>query len=436
MTTRQSLQPVRVLNLRRRQKLSNRGTSFPDAEVASMVCPPSNASSLHSPQCRSVDSVVNSISRVEENTECRVAQTFRPTELTPIWSPYRFHFEYGIFHQTNDRSKRSGCLGESGNRIKGFGMALFQRILVGVDLHQGDRVAARELGLESRAAIEEAIALCTHSGGSVTFCSALNVSPQTATLIAQDHLNLLKTVEDVAADMLEAVVAEAKSRGVSAEKVIRLGPPEEQLAKVAIEGKYDLVIVGTRSRNKATRMLFGSTAQRLIQNAPCAVWIVKPEEMREILEIAVATDLSEAGRPALNAAVEVARALSARLFVVHAVDMGELSALLMAGVNTHEIASVRTRLLEDAQTGLQNQLAATDYRTLQHGVKVEVVEGSADDAIPKFVTENEVDILVMGTHGRSGLTRLLLGNTAERILPNVHCSVITVKPDGFVSPVA
>ncbi len=315
-------------------------------------------------------------------------------------------------------------------------MALYQRILVGVDLHQGDRVAARELGIESRAAIEEAIALCAHSGGSVTFCSALNVSPQTATLIAQDHQNLLKTVEDVAAEMLEAVVVEAKSRGITADKVIRLGTPDEQLAKVAIEGKYDLVIVGTRSRNKATRMLFGSTAQRLIRNAPCAVWIVKPEEMREVREIAVATDLSEAGRPAINAAVEIARALSAKLFIVHAVDMGELSALLMAGVNTHEIASVRTRLLEEAQTGLQKQLVATDYRTLQHGVKIEVVEGSADDAIPKFVTENEVDILVMGTHGRSGLTRLLLGNTAERILPNVQCSVITVKPDGFVSPVA
>lgn len=313
-------------------------------------------------------------------------------------------------------------------------MALFQRVLVGVDLHQGDRVATRELGPESLAAIEEAIAMCVHSGGSVTFCSALNLSAQTATLIQQDHQNLVKTVEDVAAEMLDPVVADAKSRGVSADKVVRLGSPDEQLTKLAIEGHYDLLIVGTRSRSKATRMLFGSTAQKLIRNAPCPVWVVKPEEMRDIREIAVATDLSDSGRPALNAGIEVARGLSARLFVVHAVDMGELSTLLMAGVHTEEIAAARTRMIEDAQSGLQQQLAATDYRTLQHGVKLEVIEGSADDAIPKFVAENEIDILVLGTHGRKGFSRLLLGNTAERILPSVQCSVIAVKPEGFVSP--
>ena len=89
--------------------------------------------------------------------------------------------------------------------------------------------------------------------------------------------------------------------------------------------------------------------------------------------------------------------------------------------------------MEEAQTALQQQLAATDYRTLPYGVKVELMEGSPDDVIPKFVTDHEIDILVMGTHGRSGISRLLLGNTAERILPVVDCSVIAVKPHDFVS---
>ena len=313
-------------------------------------------------------------------------------------------------------------------------MARYEKILVGIDLHQGDRVATRELGLESQAVIEEALHLAIHSGGSVTFCSALDVSAKTATLITQDHQNLLKTVEDVAAEMLDRVVAEATQRGVTADKVVRLGSPDEQLAKLAIEGKYDLLVIGTRSRNKATRLLFGSTAQKLIRTAPCAVWVVKPEAEREIREIAVATDLSDAGQPALAAAVEVARALAAKLFIVHAVDMAELSYLLMAGVSTEEIAAARTRKIDDANAALHQQLAATDYRTLPYGVKVEVIEGSPDDAIPQFVAEHEIDILVMGTHGRSGLSRLVLGNTAERILPMVQCSVIAVKPHDFVSP--
>ena len=70
-------------------------------------------------------------------------------------------------------------------------MARYGKILVGVDLHQGDRVTSDELGSESKAAIEESLLLAIHSGSTVTFCSALDVSPQTATLIAQDHQNLL-----------------------------------------------------------------------------------------------------------------------------------------------------------------------------------------------------------------------------------------------------
>lgn len=310
----------------------------------------------------------------------------------------------------------------------------YSKILVGVDLHQGDRVATGELSLESRAAIEEAIHMAVHSGGSVTFCAVLNVSPQTATLIARDHENLVRTVEDIATEFMAQIAADATARGVTAESVVKLGSPDEQLVTVALQGKHDLIVVGTRSRNKATRMLFGSTAQKLIRSAPCAVWIVKPDTVREIREVAVATDLSDCARTALSSAVAVARALGAKLFVIHSVDMAELSYLLMAGVHTDEIAAARKRMIEDAQAGLQQQLASTDYRTLPHGVMVELLEGSPDDTIPKFVVDNEIDILVMGTHGRSGISRLVLGNTAERILPAVDCSVIAVKPADFVSP--
>ncbi len=315
-------------------------------------------------------------------------------------------------------------------------MARYEKILVGIDLHQGDRVAAKELSLESRAAIEEAVGLAIHSGGSITFCCSLNVSPQTATLIEKDHKNLLRTVEDVASEMLDLIVADVTSKGVTADKAVRIGPPDEQLAKLALEGQYDIVVVGTRSRNRAIRTLFGSMAQKLIRSASCAVWIVKPEEVREIREICVATDMSEAGRPALAEAIAIARALDAKLFVVHAIDIAELSYLLMAGVSADEIVAARQRMIDEAQSTLQLQLAATDYRTLPHGVKVEMVEGAPDEAIPKFVVDNEIDILVMGTQGRSGLSRLVLGNTAERILPLVNCSVLTVKPQDFVSPYA
>lgn len=312
----------------------------------------------------------------------------------------------------------------------------YRKILVGVDLHQGDRVAGQVLEAESQVAIDEAILLAIHTGGSITFCTSLQISAHTATLIEQDHQNLLRSVEDVAAERLDRVVAEATAKGVQSERIIRFGTPAVELATLADEGDFDLLVVGTRSRNSATRLLFGSTAHKLMRTAPCAVWVVKPESTREIREIAVATDLSDVGRSVVSAAVQMARALQAKLFVLHAVEIGELSSLLLAGVTAEEIATARDRMTADAEAAIQQQLSATDYRTLPHGVKIELIEGAPDHVIPPFITDNQIDILVIGTHGRSGISRLILGNMAERILPVVDCSVIAVKPSGFGNPVA
>ena len=95
----------------------------------------------------------------------------------------------------------------------------------------------------------------------------------------------------------------------------------------------------------------------------------------------------------------------------------------------------RKQLHEEAHQQLEAQLQQTDARALPYGFRMEVIEGSAEHAVPEFVTKNEVDLLVMGTVGRTGLSGLLLGNTAERMLSHLHSSLLAIKPPGFVSPI-
>ena len=66
---------------------------------------------------------------------------------------------------------------------------------------------------------------------------------------------------------------------------------------------------------------------------------------------------------------------------------------------------------------------------------VHLIKGSAAEIIPAFVEEQKVDLVVIGTVGRSGIPGLLIGNTAERVLNAVDCSVLTVKPEGFETPI-
>ncbi|MBI1345302.1 hypothetical protein GC163_03350 [bacterium] len=314
-------------------------------------------------------------------------------------------------------------------------MARFQNILVGLDLHHGDRLTSDSLEAASDAALRQAVEIAELQGAKLTLCACLDISEQAHHLIEVDTQNLNQTVEDYAAAELEKLAGTLQARGLYVDKKIYFGKPSEQLARQAIRGEHDLVIVGNRKRNSAARALFGSTCHKLLRICPVPVWVVKPEELREVREVLVASDFSDVASSALHAGVAVAKALKAKLYLVHALEFAFESYLQTAGVSETEVKAYRKKLHEEAMANLQEQLAQTDYRTVEQGVKVEIVEGTPDAVIPQFIDDKEIDVLVIGTHGRSGFSGLLLGNTAERVLPHAHCSVLAVKPKDFVSPV-
>ena len=119
----------------------------------------------------------------------------------------------------------------------------------------------------------------------------------------------------------------------------------------------------------------------------------------DVLNVLATTALDEAGMDVVQAAVDLGRLRDIRLRLLHAVE--------------HEDADSR----ELAGRRLFEQLARTDYQTLEAGVLRHVVSGPADEAIPAAVVEYEVDLLVIGA-----------GALAERVLPRVQCSTLVLKP--------
>lgn len=313
-------------------------------------------------------------------------------------------------------------------------MSRIQNILVGVDLHHGDRLASPEISDEAKAAVDEALRLAATWSGNVTFCSILDISAQTQTLIESDQQNVFKTVEDVAANVLSELVKTANEQGIAAESVVRFGTAWEELSKESAKGDYDLVMIGTRSRSRASRFLFGSTAQKLLRYSPRPVWVVKPGLPLEIRTVAAASDFSPTSQLVVDEAVTVARALGARLYLLHAVDLSDFRYLKIAGLSDEQMSEAEERLKLTSEDKLQDQLHRTDYRTLAYGVKIELLNGIPDTVIPEFVAANEIDLLVMGTRGHSDIADMLLGSTVERILPGLHASLLGVKPADFKSP--
>jgi nucleotide-binding universal stress UspA family protein len=135
-------------------------------------------------------------------------------------------------------------------------------------------------------------------------------------------------------------------------------------------------------------------------------------------------DFSECSRPAFELACALARDYGARLVVIHVAQlpllMPEGGVLVPSPVDEAEGARVRLE-----------QVRPADSRV---GVRHRLAEGDPAEEILKVAEEEQADLIVMGTHGRGGLSRLLMGSVAEGVLRQAPCPVLTVRAPFHVSP--
>jgi len=314
-------------------------------------------------------------------------------------------------------------------------MQMFRKILVGVDLSSGDRLAAENLGGPTREAVRRAVWLAEQISAELTFFAALDISAQTWELLHDEYEEATQSVEDAAQAVLNHLVNDAKQEGVEAKAQLEFGLAWECLTKAVLRDGYDLVIVGTRDTGRASRFLFGSTATKLLRNCPCPVWVTKPDPDWDDLNILVATDLSEVSEQTMNLAVNAAQLSGAKLHVLHAIEDTVGTRMWLTGLPDEQLHQFHEKNRAAAEEAVQEQLAGTDHRTLPFGVKVHIVEGSPEVAILDAVEQYGIDLLIIGTAARSGIKGLLVGNTAERLISQAPCSLLAIKPPGFECPI-
>jgi universal stress protein E len=321
-------------------------------------------------------------------------------------------------------------------------MQRFRNILVGVDLSHADRLVDAELNQPTRQAIKSAVWLAGMNSAQVTFFSTVDLSAHTQHLIEDDANHVSNSVCESAQKVLNSLVQEAKAAGVEATCRFELGPGWLELIKQVQREKHDLLIVGTRDLGSAQRLLFGSTAMKLIRKCPCPVWVTKPrveeaseEDEENVLNVLVASDLSEVSADALQMAVSGGQLYDIKLHLLHAFDNTMSQQMQHTGLSQEMAEEYSQKMKASVEESLKQQLIQTDFRTLTYGVQTHVINGPPEVVIPKFIEDHDIDLLVMGTIGRTGISGFLIGNTAEKVLPEVHCSLLAVKPHDFQSPI-
>lgn len=316
-------------------------------------------------------------------------------------------------------------------------MKPFQNILVGLDLAACKPLTTTGLGPIPRDAFRRGVELAKMSNARLLLFAALNVSEEALNFLQEpQRTRVVSHLVEAAERVLSVLEQDGKKEGAQASHKVVAGKGWLEIIKQVLRDHHDLVVVGTREPSAWRRLLFGNTAMKLLRRCPCPVLVNKLGAPPGPPSYLIATDLKPSSEEALRLGIALAEAGNAHVDVLHVVEypLDRIwASALPDSLETDYHAQIRT----EAQKSLTRQLEKTDYKKLGPNLQIHLVDGEGlpDIAIQHFLQVHGNQLLVMGTIARGGIQGIMIGNTAERLLPEVHCSVLAVKPPDFVCPI-
>lgn len=195
--------------------------------------------------------------------------------------------------------------------------------------------------------------------------------------------------------------------------IVETGEAIEVILSTANQFGSNVIMLGSGNKRILERLRLGTTATKIIHQATRPVWVVKPSQTPlPIAKILCAVDFSEPSKRALRNAILLSHALGGELAVLHVIE-----------------DDVETLAAEQQTDALRLALQALlkDDANPHHAAQILIHPGETAASILQTVRDHRCDLLVMGSVGRRGLSGLFFGNTAEQVVREVPCSLLTVK---------
>jgi len=286
---------------------------------------------------------------------------------------------------------------------------MFDRILFPTDDSEG-----------ADAALDLAADLATDHDATL---HVLNVADTTRDSVIQVQGEVVDSLEAEG----ERIVAEAaerlRDRGVDVETEVLQGEPYRTIVDYANSRGVDVVVMPTRGRTGLERLLLGSTTERVLRQSDVPVLTVRPDAATvryPFADVLVPTDGSDCSREALGVACDLSAAGDADLHLLSVVDVASLGADVRSEFQVEALERNAARVLETAST-------EADDRGVEPAASVVEFGSSIHRAILAYVEEHAIDLLVVGTHGRTGFDRYLLGSVTESLVRTSPVPVLTVR---------
>ncbi len=301
-------------------------------------------------------------------------------------------------------------------------------------------LVATDFSEVSKLALRQAVAIKEKNGAELTLVHALeDLKGALERLPTESRWKLVSGNIDEFENDLRAKTNQKLAEFLKSEQIQGV-TTKTLVGKAAIElvhevhaGGYDLVVAGTVGTTAMRRFFMGSVAEQLLRTCPCAVWVTRPENVVSPRKILVPVDFSEVTERIVENAGAIAKLFGSEIILLHTFDSEVLSVLgVLDGDSSENLALLAKNMEEEVGPKLDEL-----KKLLPAEVKVvtKILRGDAATVINELQEPDDVDLTIMGTVGRSGMSGLLLGNTAEKVLRHSYSSLLVVKPANFVSPI-
>jgi nucleotide-binding universal stress UspA family protein len=304
-------------------------------------------------------------------------------------------------------------------------------------------LVATDLSTAADEAIRQGHEWASRTGAQLVVCHVVPAYYRVNALFPQRNLvdtvstiDLERRVADLVATRVSEITGRAEDDATGknvAAGVFRLvtdvGRPEAGILRAASAADVTMIVIGNRGDTGIERMLLGGVSKRVVRDAACSVLVARPAPMRG--RVLVATDLSDPSLPAIIAGAAEARSRGAKLVVMHNLDFWP-PPIGAAGMGLGSAGLIAPSIRDEGQLEQAMQMLREALARENIDAECKITTGPPDGSIVHMADEQSPELLVIGTHGRTGLSRLALGSVAERVVETANCSVLVVRLD--VSP--
>lgn len=305
-------------------------------------------------------------------------------------------------------------------------MKRFKNILLGL----------KEVDSTDEHMLERVGELARTNGAQLKLMSVVEEVPGIVRKLVPSLASMDSVIENQRTEHLRTLCERMRKDGVDASFKVTHGKPFVEIIREVSRDDHDICVVAAHEPGNGAERFFGSTAQRLLRKCPCALWVFKPGVSTRLERIMVAVDpLSEnleLNIRLLELADSLALIEKAELYVSHAWNVWA-EHLLRRRMSEEELPYLFNNAEREVKKSLTELLSKSKVIVPEDHILL--VKGEPEKVIPESLKENQIDLLTIGTVARTGVPGLIMGNTAERLLEQVECSVLAIKPEGFVSPV-